>query len=99
MISYEVIAEVRDELRTRFEVFMRDRHVPDLLATGLAAGARFERAEDGRYRIGFQFTDQTVLDRYLVTHAPRLRADFLTHFPEGVTLSREVWSTLSQWPH
>lgn len=99
MISYEVIAEVSDALRTRYEVFMRDRHIPDVLATGLAAGATFERAAEGRYRACLHFSESSVLDRYLATHAPRLRADFLTHFPEGVTLSREVWSKLSQWPH
>ena len=99
MISYEVIAEVRDELRTRYEVFMRDRHIPDVLATGLTVGATFDRAAEGQYRACLHFSEQPTLDRYLATHAPRLRADFLAHFPEGVTLSREVWSTLSQWPH
>lgn len=99
MISYEVIAEVRDELRTRYEVFMRDRHIPEVLATGLAVGAHFDRAAEGRYRACLEFEDRSALDRYLSTHATRLRADFLAHFPEGVTLEREVWGTLSRWPH
>lgn len=100
MISYEVRIDVSDAQRTRYEVFMRDRHIPDVLATGLVLGAHFERAEDeGRYRVRFEFEDQASLDRYLSVHAPRLRADFLTHFPEGATTSREVWSTLRRWPH
>ena len=99
MISYEVIAEVSAELRTRYEVFMRDRHIPDLLATGLASGAQFDSAGEGRYRVRFAFDDRSALDRYLSTHATRLRADFVAHFPEGVTMSREVWSELRRWPH
>jgi hypothetical protein len=99
MISYEVRVDVADTLRSRYEIFMRDRHIPDVLATGLALGARFERAEEGRYRVRFMFEDQAALDRYLTVHAPRLRADFLAHFPDGATTSREVWTTLRQWPH
>lgn len=99
MISYEVMAEVSDALRSRYEVFMRDRHIPDLLATGLAVGAQFDRADEGRYRVRFLFAERSSLDRYLSTHAARLRADFLAHFPEGVTTSREVWSELRSWPH
>ena len=99
MISYEVMADVSDELRSRYEVFMRDRHIPDVLATGLAVGAQFGRAAEGRYRVRFDFEDRPALDRYLSTHASRLRADFIAHFPEGVTTSREVWSELRKWPH
>lgn len=99
MISYEVVADVREELRARYDVFMRDRHIPDVLATGLAVGAQFDRAEDGRYRVRFAFADRASLDKYLLTHVARLRADFIAHFPEGVTLGRDVWSELRKWPH
>jgi hypothetical protein len=99
MIIYEVTAEVREDLRSRYDIFMRDRHIPDLLATGLASGAQFERAAEGHYRARFLFGDRSLLDRYLATHAGRLRADFQAHFPEGVSTSREVWNLLSEWPH
>ena len=35
MITYEVTATLRDDLRSRYEVFMRERHIPDVLLTGL----------------------------------------------------------------
>jgi hypothetical protein len=38
-----------------------------------------------------------VYERYLARHAPRLRDDFASHFPQGVTVSREVWQTLQRW--
>lgn len=99
MITYEVTAEVREDLRTRYEVYMRDRHIPDVLATGLFAGASFMRGDDGRFRSRYLFTDRDAHERYLSTHAARLRADFASHFPEGVTLTRDTWTVVRKWPH
>jgi hypothetical protein len=99
MIRYEVTATVRDDLRSRYEVFMRERHIPDVLLTGLFAGAHFLRADDGRFRARYDLVDRPALERYLANHATRLRADFLAHFPEGVELERVVWSDLLAWPH
>lgn len=99
MITYEVTAEVRDDLRARYELYMKDRHIPDVLATGLFVGASFLRADDGRYQARYLFADRETHDRYIATHAGRLRADFAAHFPEGVSLSRDVWTILTEWPH
>ncbi len=99
MISYEVTATVRDDLRGRYEVYMRDRHIPDLLLTGLFTGARMLRSDDGRFSMRYELADQEALDRYLSTHAARLRADALAHFPEGVVLERATWTELRAWPH
>jgi hypothetical protein len=99
MITYEVTATVRDDLRARYEVFMRERHIPDVLLTGLFAGAHFLRADDGRFRTRYDLVDRPALERYLATHAARLRADLHAHFPEGVELDRDVWSELLAWPH
>lgn len=99
MITYEVTATVRDDLRSRYEVFMRERHIPDMLLTGLFVGAHFVRADEGRFRTRFDLLDRPALERYLATHAARLRADFNAHFPEGVELERDIWSELIAWPH
>jgi hypothetical protein len=98
MITYEVTAEVRDDLRSRYELYMRDRHIPDVLATGLFLGASFLRADDGRYQARYVFDDRESYDRYIATHAGRLRTDFTAHFPEGIALDRDVWSVLAEWP-
>jgi hypothetical protein len=37
------------------------------------------------------------LERYLATHAARLRVDAASRFPEGVVLSREVWTAIQRW--
>jgi hypothetical protein len=76
---------------------MRERHIPDLLATGYFRQAYFSRSAENRYRICYQASDRTALDKYLETDAERLRADFLAHFPEGIGLSREIWEVLEFW--
>ncbi len=98
MITYEVTAEIRQDLRSRYEVYMRDRHIPDVLVTGLFIGAQLLRSEEGRYCARYTLADRATLDRYLATHAARLRADFTSHFPEGVSITREVLQVLAVWP-
>jgi hypothetical protein len=99
VITYEVTAAVREDLRGSYEVYMRERHIPDVLLTGLFVGAQLMRADDARYRVRYELADRAALERYLAIHAARLRADFAAHFPEGVELDRDIWSGLASWPH
>jgi len=97
MVTYEVIADVEPDAAGRYEAFMRERHIPDVFATGCFQAVSFERAATGRYRIRYQAASQPELDRYLRDHTARLRADFVSHFPSGATLAREVWTELQRW--
>ena len=98
MVTYEITAEVREDLAEAYETFMREQHIPDLLATGCFAGATLSRSSVGRYRIRYEAPDQSALDRYLATEAPRLRAHLAAQFPVGVGLTREVWTVVQSWP-
>jgi hypothetical protein len=98
VVTYEITAEVRDDLVPAYEEFMRGTHVPDLLATGYFVGASFSRSTVGRYRIRYEARNSASLERYLAEHAPRLRAHFDARFPEGVRLSRERWTVVQAWP-
>jgi hypothetical protein len=60
-------------------------------------GAALTRSATGRYRVRYEAPTEADLERYLATHATRLRDDFASHFPEGVTASREVWIALQSW--
>lgn len=98
MVTYEITAGVPSDRAARYEAYMRGRHIPDLLATGCFAGASLFRSAPGRYRIRYEAHDDAALERYLAGHAPRLRAHFEAEFPDGITLSREVWTVLERWP-
>jgi hypothetical protein len=97
MIAYEVTAEVAEGLVRRYEQYMRETHIPEVLATGCFHGAVFARSSPGRYRTSYMARTQGDLDRYLEAHTADMRADFAAHFPDGVSLSREVWGTVERW--
>lgn len=94
MVIYEISAVVQAELVEAYEQYMRERHIPDLLATGYFRAAYFTRSAENRYRIQYHAHDRAALDKYLEREANRLRADFAAHFPEGVELFREIWNVL-----
>lgn len=98
MVTLEVTATVRSDLVPAFERYMREQHVPDLLATGAFAGASFSRSSPGRYRVRYEAHSRAALDEYLAEHAPRLRAHLKEQFPEGVEIAREEWVVLESWP-
>lgn len=98
MITYEVTATVRADLADRFAQFMRDEHIPDLLATGAFVGASLGRSGETRFRIRYEARSRQALDAYLRDHAPRLRAHVLERFPAGIELSREEWDVVATWP-
>jgi hypothetical protein len=97
MVIYEITALVRADLCASFEPHMRERHIPELLATGAFAGATLGRAESGRYRVWYEARDRVALDRYLAEHAPGLRRRFAEAFPAGVEIAREDWAVLEAW--
>jgi Domain of unknown function (DUF4286) len=97
MIAYEVTADVEERQAAAYERYMRESHIPDVLATGSFQSASFERSSPGRYRMRYLARSQADIDRYLETHAAGLRADATSRFPEGVTLSREIWMTVERW--
>ena len=94
MLSYEVTIQLDDLSRANaLEEYMRT-HVPEVLATGWFIDAHFERSAPDVYRTRYSVASQDDLDRYVAEHAPRLRADFLEHFPSGVRVTRSVWIAL-----
>ena len=97
MTTYEITTTVRPDLTAAYERYMRDRHIPDLLATGEFSGASISRSAPGRYRVRYEARDRAALDRYLAGHATRLREEFATHFPQGVEVSREEWELIESW--
>ena len=92
-LSYEVILTVRADLVAAWEKYLPG-HTADVMATGCFASAEIERTDDGRYRCRYTAESKAMLDRYLIDHAPRLRADALAKFPEGVETSRAVWTSV-----
>jgi hypothetical protein len=98
MVTYEITTLVQPHLVEAYERYMRERHIPEILETGCFQGAVLTRAAPGRYRVRYEAPSEVELERYLATHATRLREEFASHLPEGVTVSREVWIGIQAWP-
>jgi hypothetical protein len=77
---------------------MREKHIPEIWATGCFQRIRFDRAGPTTFRTGYEAASPADLERYLRDHAAHFRADFGTHFPTGISVSRAVWSPVAQWP-
>ncbi len=96
MIRYEVTLECSESTAPALERWMRNTHIPDMLATGCFVAVHFD-TNDGRFRTVYQASARPHLDRYLDEHAERLRAQFRAQFPDGVAVSRDVWEQLQSW--
>ena len=91
MRVYEVTVEVEAGRAETFARYMLAKHIPEILATGCFACIRFERSGAGRFRTRYEAAEPKDLEHYMEAHTGRFRADFMAHFPEGCTASREVW--------
>jgi hypothetical protein len=97
MVLYEVTLQVEPHLAAAVEEYMRQRHIPEIFASGCFRRIRLSQASPTRFRTSYQADAQADLDRYVREHAPRLRAEFQVRFPEGVTLTRETWLQREIW--
>ena len=98
MVLYEVTAAVEENLRERYESYMLDTHIPDILETGYFGDASFETSEPGIYRARFSAATYDHVEGYFTERAPAIRAHFSEQFPNGVELRREVWTIVARLP-
>lgn len=96
MIRYEVTLECSESTAPELERWMRNTHIPDMLATGCFDDIHFDRA-DGRFRTVYRANASSHVERYLSEHAERMRLQFRQRFPEGVAISRDVWEQIQSW--
>ena len=97
MVVYEITATVALALVPAYERYMRDVHIPALMATGCFRSAALARSSPGRYRIRYEAQSEAELQRYLAGVTEGLRAEFTARFPVGIELSREIWTVLEAW--
>lgn len=80
MIVYNVTINVDTEVHQEWLQWMKETHVPDVMATGLFLDNRICRVladDDGGITYAVQYTcaDMATYERYRDEHAPRLQAE------------------------
>lgn len=98
-VSYEVILRVRQDLVASFTAYMREKHIRDVMQTGLFIDAHFERESDYTFRARYTAASAADLESYISQHAPRLRADVSAHFPDGIEIRRQTWTQVAEFGH
>jgi hypothetical protein len=98
-ISYEVTVRTENaQVGRDFAAWMRQGHIPAVLATGLFSGAEFAQLDDVSFRTRYLAASRESLERYLAEQSAQLRDDFGRHFGGRATASREIWDRLQAWP-
>lgn len=73
---YNVRIEFDDaELRDEFGIWLRDRHITDVLAAGARGAKLYVHARELAIEVRYTFDSRESFDAYERDHAPRLRAD------------------------
>ena len=86
MIIYNVTVKVENEIHDEWIKWMKDVHVPDVLATGYFSNCRICRVisvqdTDGMtYAFQYDCASTAVLHRYQVKESPRLKQDVQDKF-------------------
>lgn len=99
MIVYNVTINVDADVAEEWLHWMKEVHIPDVMATGLFLDNRIMRIladEEGGLSYAIQYTcaDMATYERYKAEHAPRLQAEtqkrYSGHFAAFRTLLEVV---------
>lgn len=85
MIVYNVTVNIDHEVHEAWLAWMKEIHIPDVMATGMFVESRMHRvlAEDEggvTYAIQYSAVDMAHYERYKSDHAQRLQADAAARF-------------------
>lgn len=85
MIIYNVTVNIDHDSHDEWVRWMRDEHIPDVMATGYFLDNRFAKVladDQGGVTYSIQYTCKSMLDlqEYQRDHAPRLQADHTKRF-------------------
>ena len=103
MLSYTVTVSVDADIAEEWMQWMRARHIPDVLATGLFRGARMLRVteppsdERRTFRFEYALADRDAFETYQREHAPRLQADHGERYAGRFAASRSVAELHDEW--
>ena len=78
MYLYNVTIGIDKSVEAEWLIYMRERHVPEVLRTGMFTQARIyrilddEEAETTSYSVQYMSPSSEMVRKYLETHGPRL---------------------------
>ena len=85
MIIYNVTVNIDDDAHKDWVSWMKEVHIPEVMATGYFLDSRFARVmveeqQGTTYSIQYMCKSQIDLGEYQINHAPRLQAEHKSRF-------------------
>ena len=104
MIIYNVTINIEQSAHKRWLQWMQNKHIADVLATGLFNNARLvkvlvEEDEGVTYSVQYFCDSREKLNEYYKNHAPKLRQDGLALFGDKMLAFRTELEILSEHFH
>lgn len=102
MIIYNVTINIEDDAHDEWLSWMKDKHIPDMLATGKFTHAKMTKVlveeEMGGTSYSVQYTcpDKSTLERYYQENADEMRADGQKRFTNKFVAFRTELEVISQ---
>lgn len=102
MLIYNVTINIDESVHDQWLVWMRDKHIPDMLETGKFSHAKMVKVlvEDDMggvtYSIQYTTQDRQTLEAYYREDAGRLRAEAQKNFPNKFVAFRTELEVISQ---
>lgn len=104
MIIYNVTVKIESDIRSDWESWMKDVHIPDVMATGCFTDAQLRELmidhEDGdvTFSIQYKCIDMKTLERYQSQFAEKLQADHTQRYQGKYVAFRTLMKELATYP-
>lgn len=101
MYIYNVTINIDDSVHDDWLKWMRDIHIPDMLATGKFTAAKMckvmviEDSGGTTYSVQYSVKDRETLQKYYEEDATRLRKEGQKHFPDQFVAFRTELELIS----
>ncbi|MFS4454899.1 DUF4286 family protein [Maribacter sp. 2304DJ31-5] len=102
MYIYNVTTNIDESVQEEWLKWMKETHIPDVLATGKFLNAKMckvlieEEMSGVTYSVQFTTTDRQTLEKYYTEDAHRLREDALSKFPNKFVSFRTELEVVSE---
>ena len=95
-VIYNVTVKIEKDSESKWVRWMRETHIPDVLATNSFLGAKLNKIlfldeSDGiTYTVQYESQDMKTLDRYHKEFASELQKDLVTNFKDKYVAFRSI---------
>lgn len=95
MIVYKVTVEISSGRESEWVAWMRDVHIPEVMATGSFEGFEFSRSlSDSTYTITYRCRNENTYQEYQKAHSSELQKKHSDRFGGDFKATRELLKVL-----